>query len=293
MVKLSDNVDEDENEPEVLLMGAHHGNEKASYEVLIYFIQHIVGNYTKKNYDNDGDGLINEDPNDGIDNDEDGLIDEDFSEDRIRDVTNNTEIYIIPMVNPDGVEAGTRKNRAPNYGPFGFKKEITSYGVDLNRNYDYRWFFLYLFPNYYKGATDIIDDRELYRGEKPFCEAETKTIKQFVEAHDIVISLSYHSYGELILYPWGYTKLPPKDKQLFVSIGKEIKKINNYTLGQCVYLYPTIGGSDDWLYGEKGIIPYTIELGTIHAPIEPEVVREMCVTHVGVNLYVCEIAESI
>ena len=229
LVKLSDNVDVDENEPEVLLMGAHHGNEKASFEVLIYFIQHIVENYTKENYDNDGDGLINEDPHDEVDNDEDGLIDEDFSEDRIRDVTNNTEIYIIPMVNPDGVEAGTRKNRAPNYGPFGFKKEITSYGVDLNRNYDYRWFLFYLFPNYYKRKTDIIDDRELYRGEKPFCETETKTIKQFVETHEIVISLSYHSYGELILYPWGYTILPPKDKQLFVLIGNEIKKINNYT----------------------------------------------------------------
>lgn len=293
LVKISDNVDEDEKEPEILLMGAHHGNEKQSYEVLIYFIQHIVENYSKENFDDDGDGLINEDPIDGNDNDEDGLIDEDPSEDRIRDVTNNTEIYIIPMVNPDGVEAGTRKNRAPNYGPFGFKKEITSYGVDLNRNYDYRWFFFYLFPNYYKGATDYRDDRIVYHGEKPFCEVETKVIKQFVEKHDIVISLSYHSYGELILYPWGYTELPTKDKQLFESVGKEIKKINNYKLSQGIYLYPTIGDACDWLYGKKGIIPYTIELGTIHAPTDPEIVREMCILHVGVNLYVCEKAESI
>ena len=297
MVKLSDNVDEDENEPEVLLMGAHHGNEKPSYEVLIYFIQHIVENYSKENTDDDGDGLINEDLIDGVDNDEDGLIDEDPSEDRVREVTNNTEIYIIPMFNPDGVEAGTRKNRAPNYGPFGFSREITSYGVDLNRNYGYRWnfiwFFLFLFPKYYGGATSYRDGSIVYRGERPFCEAETKTIKQLVDAHDFEICLTYHTYGKLILYPWAYIILPAKDKQLFESIGEDIKKINNYTLGQGVYLYPTIGDACDWLYGRKGIIPYTIELGTSYAPGDPEVVKEMCITHVGVNLYVCEKAESI
>lgn len=293
MVKLSDNVDEDENESEVLLMGAHHGNEKPSYEVLIYFIQHIVENYSKENTDDDGDGQVNEDPIDGVDNDEDGLVDEDPSEDRVRDVTNNTEIYIIPMVNPDGVEAGTRKNRAPNYGPFGFKREITSYGVDLNRNYGYRWFFLFLFPRYYQGATDYRDNSPVYRGERPFCEAETKAIKQLVKAHDIEICLTYHTYGKLILYPWGYTELPAKDKQLFESIGEDIKKINKYTLSQSVYLYPTIGDACDWLYGRKGIIPYTIELGKSYAPGDPKVVREMCITHVGVNLYVCEKAESI
>ena len=65
MVKISDNVNEIENEPGVLLMGAHHGNEKPSFEVLIFFIQFMLENYGKKNIDNDGDGQINEDPIDG------------------------------------------------------------------------------------------------------------------------------------------------------------------------------------------------------------------------------------
>jgi hypothetical protein len=293
MVKLSDNVDSDEDEPEVLLMGAHHGNEKPSYEVLIYFIQHIVGNYSKENTDNDGDGLTNEDIIDGFDNDEDGLIDEDPSEDRVRDVINNTEIYIIPMVNPDGVEAGIRKNRAPNYGPFGLSSEITSYGVDLNRNYEYRWFFFFLFPKFYRQSTHYEDRSSVYRGERPFCENETKAIKQLVEARDFEICLTYHSYGELILYPWGFTKLPARDKKIFESIGKDIKKINNHTLGQGVYLYPTIGTACDWLYGRKGIISYCIELGTTYAPDDPQVVGMMCSTHVGVNLYVCEKSDDL
>jgi len=293
MVKISDNVGDDENEPEILLMGAHHGNEKPSYAVLIYFFKHIIQNYSKENTDNDKDGQINEDPIDGIDNDQDGLIDEDPSEDRVRNVVNTSEIYLIPMLNPDGVEAGTRKNCAPNYGSFGFSKEITSCGVDLNRNYGYRWFFLFLFPKFYMGATSCDDVSDVYRGEKPFCEVETKAIKQFVDERDFKLCLTYHTYGNLIIYPWGYTKLPPKDRRVFESIGKDIQKINNYTLGQSVYLYPTVGDATDWLYGRKGIISYTIELGTEYATNNPEILKQMCINHVGVNLYICEKADSI
>ena len=119
MVKLSDNVEVDEDEPGVLFMGAHHGNEKPSFEVLIFFIQHMVENYEERNVDNDNDGQINEDSIDGLDNDDDGLVDEDPSEDRVRNVIDNTQLFLIPMVNPDGVEANSRKNCAPNYGPFG------------------------------------------------------------------------------------------------------------------------------------------------------------------------------
>ncbi|MCK5258604.1 MAG: hypothetical protein KAJ69_03720, partial [Thermoplasmatales archaeon] len=117
VVKFSDNVNEDEDEPGVLFMGAHHGNEKPSFEVLIFFIQYMLENYGKENTDNDNDGQINEDPIDGLDNDNDGLVDEDPSEDRVRNVIDNTQIFLIPMVNPDGVEYidnindGWRKNR--------------------------------------------------------------------------------------------------------------------------------------------------------------------------------------
>jgi len=144
LIKISDNVESDEDEKGILLIGAHHGNEWPSFEVLIYFIRHIIENYYKKNIDDDDDGNMNEDPIDGFDNDDDGLVDEDPSEDRIRDVINNTQIFLIPMLSPDGVEygdSGSRKNRVPNYGSFGYKKEITSYGVNLNRNYGYDWIF--------------------------------------------------------------------------------------------------------------------------------------------------------
>jgi len=86
MVKLSDNVSQEEKEPGILFMGAHYGNEKPSYEVCLFLIQYLVEQY------------------------------ENNSLPEIRDKINSTQIYVIPMVNPDDVAAGTRKNCAPNYG---------------------------------------------------------------------------------------------------------------------------------------------------------------------------------
>ena len=162
MVKLSDNVEVNEDEPGVLLMGAHHGNEKPSYESLIFFIKHMVENYGKENTDDDGDELLNEDIIDSVDNDGDGLVDEDPSEDRVREVIDNTEIFVIPMVNPDGVEANTRKNRAPKEG------QTDNIGVDLNRNYAFKWELYNIFPGIYNDAWTSNPESWNYRGEYPF-----------------------------------------------------------------------------------------------------------------------------
>jgi len=295
-VKLSDNVSVDEDEPGVLLMGAHHGNEKPSFEVLIYFIKHIIDNYRKKNTDNDNDGEINEDIIDGFDNDLDGLVDEDPSEDRIREVVNNTQIFLIPMVSPDGVEANTRKNCAPNYGLFDLGKEITSYGVNLNRNYGFKWHYQFLFPFRYH-ITNIIDSSFNYRGPWPFSENESRAVKSLVEKSNISISLSYHSYLEAIFFPWTHTSLKTPHEELFISVGKNMTKINKYRLlingfRNRSYIIPRLGGnlgtSENWLYGVHEIIAYTVELCKTRAPTDPEIVYDYLVKHVGVNLYVCE-----
>ncbi len=298
MVKLSDNVDETEDEPGVLFMGAHHGDEKPSFEAVIFFIKHMVHNYSKINTDDDLDGQINEDPIDGIDNDEDGQIDEDPSEDRVREVINNTQIFCIPMVNPDGVEANTRQNRAPNYGPLGQSDEITSYGVDLNRNYGFRWYLPYIFKEnyYFEWLTD--DQSGIYRGEKPFCEEESTAVKNFVESQDISISLSYHDYGEWMIFPWMHSSRHVPHEKLFRSIGENMSRINKYELkiygqyGTQEYLIPrfcgTIGSSENWLYSQREIIAYTVELCPSRAPTNPNIVYSACYKHVGVNMYICE-----
>ena len=298
MVKLSDNVEETENEPGVLFLGAHHGNEKPSFEVLLFFINHMVENYDKPNTDDDQDGFVNEDPIDGIDNDDDGLVDEDPSEDRVREVLNTTQIFIIPMVNPDGVEANSRKTCVPNHGPFGYQEEITSYGVNLNRNYDDYWFLYYLHPLKYHLVMNMIDSSFNYRGPYPFSENETRAVRDFVQTQNISISLSYHSYGEVMFYPWMHTSRPVPHEDLFISLGQNMSRINKYRLiTGGMYRIPryagTLGSSENWLYRYNNILAFTIELCTEFAPSDPVVVHHVCHTNVGVNLYICERSQNI
>jgi len=114
-----------EDREDIMLVGNHHAREWMSYEVPMFFLEILAFSYNNIGYDNDGDGLVDEDPWDGIDNDGDchalgnatdqdsngdGLacgpgdlgVDEDYSEQWITDMVNNREIYLIPMLNVDG-----------------------------------------------------------------------------------------------------------------------------------------------------------------------------------------------
>lgn len=172
------------------------------------------------------------------------------------------EIWIFPLINPDGyVYSQTtarlwRKNRRPIPGFVG--------GVDINRNYGFQFF---------GPGSSTLPDQPDFRGSGPFSEPETGAVKAFVEgresaANPITRCLSYHSYSQLILYPWGYTIDAAPDasllRQIAVEMGSRIKAVrgNAYTPTQSnsPLLYPTNGTLDDWAYGEKGILAFPIEL---------------------------------
>lgn len=268
MVKLSDNVEEEENEPGVLLMAAHHGNERPGIEICLFFIQYMLDQYQ----------------NDSIP--------------EVRDALNSTQIYLIPMVNPDGVMADTRKNCAPNHGPFGHSTTITSYGVNLNRNYDDPWFLSYIFPIRYYLPIILSDSSYNYRGPYPFSENESKAVKNFAETHTFSISLSYHSYGEFVIYPWMHTTKPTPDETLFRSVGENITAINNYFLyvkkDRLIPRYGgTLGSSENWLYRAKGALAYTVEVGSVRRPTDPAVVYDLCMTHTTIHLYLCQRAQTL
>lgn len=80
--------------------------------------------------------------------------------------------------------------------------------------------------------------------------------------------LTFHSYGNLMLYPWGFTKSYPANKKELHSLAKvaneKIKAVrgSTYTIGSSTnVLYPAAGGSDDWMMGVLKVpITYTIEL---------------------------------
>jgi carboxypeptidase T len=171
------------------------------------------------------------------------------------------EIWVAPMVNPDGHEHSRtearlwRKNRRRNHDG--------SFGVDPNRNYGYMW-----------GTLDIptsshVPSDETYVGPRAFSEPETQAVRDLVGCERFAGVITYHSYSQLILYPWGYTDKPIPDlrhrEQMVVMAGEMHELIEDvhgkvYTPQPSSELYPTAGDTTDWTYGTYGIPSFTIEL---------------------------------
>ncbi len=232
MVKISDNPDIDEDEPEVLYTALHHAREPQSMMTVMYFMNYLLENY-------------------GTDPEVTYLVD-------------NRELYFVPVVNPDGYVFNEimeptggymwRKNRRDNGDG--------SYGVDLNRNYGYEW-----------GCDDVGSSPfpshfELYRGPAPFSEPETQAVRDFCKNHNISFALNYHSYGDLLIYPWGYADLQTPDSDIYMQYAADMTRNNGYDFGN---VFETLrglanGNSDDWMYGEQTeknkIYAMTPEVGT-------------------------------
>ncbi len=187
---------------------------------------------------------------------------------QVSNLIHTRQIYIVPSLNPDGAEyditGGSyhywRKNRQPYQG---------IYGTDQNRNYSYRWGCC--------GGSSGDPSDETFRGPNPFSTPEDQTMADFMLAHpNVTTGISYHSYGDLILYPYGYTytDIPPDmtvvDHNTFVAMGARMHTMTGYTAEQSSDLYITDGDWNDWMYGALHKYPITIELsgGTFYPPDE-------------------------
>jgi carboxypeptidase T len=171
------------------------------------------------------------------------------------------EIWVAPMVNPDGhehcrtAERLWRKNRRRN--PDG------SIGVDPNRNYGYMWGTLNV------PTSSQVPSDETYVGPRAFSEPETQAIRDLVGRERFVGIVTYHSYSQLILYPWGYTEKPVPDSQhraVMTGMAEDMQALIEgvhgkvYVPQQSSQLYPTAGDTTDWTYGTYAVPSFTIEL---------------------------------
>ncbi|MCU0859351.1 MAG: PKD domain-containing protein [Thermoplasmata archaeon] len=231
-VKISDNVETDEDEPEALVIALHHGGEWPGMEVALSYIENVTDDYG--------------------------------NDTRVSWLVDNRETWVVPVVNPDGldfamhVSESWRKNRHwyPDY---------STYGVDLNRNYDGSQNGD---PDGEWGGAGTSDDpaSSIYCGETPFSEPETQAVRDLVNAHDFQIAIDFHTSGDLVMWPWNYDyDLTPDDADL-VRIGEEMAALNGYTPEQGVVLYATTGDSTDWMYGGADVYPYCIEIGSEQHP---------------------------
>ncbi len=237
-LKVSDNVATEEDEPCIYYFGVHHAREPISLEVAMYILNHILSNYG---------------------------TDPDITYD-----VNNKQIWFVPLVNPNGhkivldeLDVWQRKNIADNDGD----GQIDVYhadGVDPNRNYAWEWG---------GGGSSGDPGNEVYRGPSPFSEPETQAIRDLMMNHHFIAGITYHSHGELVLYPNGYSSgATARDhdalEDLAVNLATNIPGLygGNYTPEEGWQLYPADGVTDDYAYGQHGIFSFTIELGEVFIP---------------------------
>jgi carboxypeptidase T len=232
-VKVSDNVTVDEPEPEVLFDGGTHSDEHMGVEMTLKIFHWLVDGY-------------------GTDQ-------------RITDIVNSREIWIVFIVNPDGVEHDIsggrfhlwRKNRQPTPG-------TTSIGTDLNRNYGYKWGG--------GGRTSTNPQAITYRGPSAFSAPETRNMRDFLASRvvngrqQIRTAITFHEDGRLVMWPYGYTyanipaDMTAQDHNALVVIGKHMASTNGYKPEQASDLYITSGTTRDYEYGMYRIFSYTFEM---------------------------------
>jgi hypothetical protein len=274
MLKISDNVLADEDEPEILFVGLHHAREWPSLEICLFYADTLTRAY-------------------GIDS-------------HITEIVDSREIWIVPCENPDGYvychDEGHdwRKNRH-------YFSEWGTYGVDLNRNYDGanngtpegEWGTI---PY---SSTTHSPSSSLYCGPSTTSEPETQAIVDLVLSHDFVFAITYHTHGEMVIWPWGHKYDPAPDDDFLDDVGTGMASriatqygVGTYDAFQASGLYPASGDMTDWAYGfslyclGKNLLAYTVETCASYHPDDSyldQIVRE----NFDGALYLCDVADSI
>lgn len=262
VLKISDNPGVEEDEPSLLYDAAHHAREPIGPAVVMNFTQYLFDNY-------------------GVDPE-------------VTDAINNNQIWIVPLVNPDGykividsLEVWWRKTIRDNndnhqIDPF-IPDWIEPDGVDPNRNYGIYW----------GGDWDTAPTfGDAYRGPWSFSEPCVQVMAELMRSHHFVTELSYHSYGEKFFYPWYYDPIQNQtpDHALYSTLGSELagmtQKLDGgnylaYSFGAIMML---TGSNSDYAYGKHGIINYTVELAQDFIP-PPEDIEPICEANLASQLY--------
>ncbi|MCH8033654.1 MAG: carboxypeptidase regulatory-like domain-containing protein [Bacteroidetes bacterium] len=233
-IKISDNPDMEEDEPAILFDGLHHAREPVGMESCLAIMDHLLSNYGK--------------------------------DAQVTNWVDSSEIWIIPMLNPEGWKyivddslssPWWRKNQRDNNENGFFDPDFD--GVDINRNYDYNWII--------GGSGD--PGSWVYRGSAPFSENEAQAKRDLTLAQKFVVSISYHSFGEVVFYSW--SEVPPApDQQLFSEIADSIAiRIPKFSGNGWYNAVPSNclnGYSRCWMYVVAGTLEFTLETAPQFVP---------------------------
>ena len=260
-VKISDNPNTNESgEPKILYTAIHHAREPMSMMETIFYMWYLLENYG--------------------------------TNDEITYLVNNTQMFFVPCINPDGYIYNEttnptgggmwRKNRRNNGGGV--------YGVDLNRNYSYGWGTT--------GTTSTTSD-DTYCGPSAFSEPETQAMRWLVQNNKFDFAFNTHTYARDILFPIGTTVAEYADHHAYFQAHTDhMVEQNGYASMKSSGLYPASGDSDDYMYkvdigvGVKDtIFVHTPEVGTAFWQPQSEIIPT-CQEMVFPNLVLAHLSRN-
>jgi Zinc carboxypeptidase len=226
-VKVSHDVRKNDARPAILINGCHHSNEILGAEICVAALHELAEQYGR-------------DP-------------------EITRWVDMFQIYIVPVVNVDGhdiVTSGTdprwRKNTRDTDS-----NGVLNYpdGVDINRNYDFNWA--------HGGSGEPSSGR--YRGAFPFSESEPRALAALAQQKRFILSLTYHSQGEVVYYPWVWGGRKAPDDLLLTDIAQGLAGSITTMRGDLSYKAEygagLVGQSYPWLYGRLGTFDFVVETG--------------------------------
>jgi len=216
MMKLSDNLGIQEDEPEFAYISSMHGDEVVGKELCFNLINYLTDNYG--------------------------------SDPRVTNLIDDTEIWIMPSMNPDGTELGRRGN---------------ANNVDLNRN----------FPDQFDDPDNTGTGRQV----------ETQAVMAWVTEHSLNLSANFHGGALVANYPFDsnpsgsstFSPTPSPDHDTFVSLARSYAD-NNPPMSASFQFpngitngaewYSIRGGMQDWEYVWYGDYDITLEVSSIKWP---------------------------
>ncbi len=226
-LKISDRVEAEEDEPAIFFLALHHARELNTIEAAFDTAEELLTLY-------------------GVDP-------------RVESWVDRYEIWVVPVVNPDGLEyvwntnSNWRKNRRYN--------GLGSYGVDLNRNYPFLWGVC--------GNVSATPESDVFRGPSPSSEPEVQAMMALAEAERPVVVISYHSYGREVLYPYVCATLAEPVK---VGAGRDVYAD---AAGYGIRHASASGEDFEWHYNSHNSMAYLIEIGYGFQPPFNETVDEI------------------
>ncbi|MBN2055929.1 zinc carboxypeptidase, partial [bacterium] len=233
-LKLTDNPDELEDEPRMLFAGLLGAREIMSVEIIMDMVNYLLNNYP--------------------------------SDPQVQEWINGTEIWLIPMLNPDGNEYCWTTD------PFWVKNRRNNgdgtHGVNLNRNFPFMWGECF--------GSSASPSSSTYRGPEPASEPEIAGLMALASERPFTCALFYHSFNEMVLVPYGCRDIDVPDRSGLLRVGSEVAQNIQRESGTFGYdagvwwemLYGADGTALDWLYADHGTIAMAIQVNasSFHPP---------------------------